>query len=149
MNHIEFPGLGLNFHINPIAIPLPIPSGGIRWYAIIILTGIVLACIMGFREYKRLGGKEDDLYNMLLYCIPVSIICARIYYVLFYPDGFGDPQWSPVCVPPQMTVKNMCSAHSISSRNLAIIFFSSRETYTWFLPIIRAVSLCVLSRKNL
>ncbi len=88
MNHIEFPGLGLNFHINPIAIPLPIPSGGIRWYAIIILTGLVLACIMGFREYKRLGGKEDDLYNMLLYCIPVSIICARIYYVLFYPDGF-------------------------------------------------------------
>ena len=61
----------------------------------------------------------------------------------------GDPQWSPVCVPPQMTVKNMCSAHSISSRSLAIIFFSSRETYTWFLPIIRAVSLCVLSRKNL
>lgn len=88
MNHIEFPGFGLNFHINPIAIPLPIPSGGIRWYAIIILTGIVLACIMGFREYKRLGGKEDDLYNMLIYCIPVSIICARIYYVLFYPDGF-------------------------------------------------------------
>ncbi|MBO4897744.1 MAG: prolipoprotein diacylglyceryl transferase [Clostridia bacterium] len=83
MNIVEFPGLGLKFNIDPIAIHLPTPTGGIRWYALLILTGIIVACIVGFREYKRLGGDIDHVYNMLLYCIPISIICARIYYVLF------------------------------------------------------------------
>lgn len=85
MNIIEFPGLGLSFSIDPIALHLPIFSGGIRWYALIIVTGIVLAAIVCFREYKRIGGKEDDLYNLIIYSIPVSIICARLYYVAFSP----------------------------------------------------------------
>ena len=92
MNIIEFPGLGLKFNINPIAIKIPILSGGIRWYAILIVTGIILACIVGFREYKRLGGDSDDLYNMLLWCMPVSVICARAYYILFSLDQY-DSIW--------------------------------------------------------
>ena len=88
MNIIEFPGFGLKFQIDPIALHLPIPTGGIRWYALFILTGILVACFFGFREYKRLGGNVDHIYNMLLCCIPVSVICARIYYVIFSLDEF-------------------------------------------------------------
>ena len=88
MNIIEFPGFGLKFNINPVAIKIPFLSGGIRWDAILIVTGIILACIFGFREYKRLGGNSDDLYNMLLWAMPVSVICARAYYILFSLDKY-------------------------------------------------------------
>lgn len=88
MNLIEFPGFGLKFTIDPIAIHLPLPSGGIMWYALLIVSGIILAYIIGSREYKRLGGKSDDLINILVYAIPAGIICARLYYVIFSLDSY-------------------------------------------------------------
>lgn len=93
MNHIEFPGLGLEFFLNPVALEIPFLSGGIRWYSIFIVCGIILACIVCFPEYKRLKGNPDDLYNMLLWGLPTAIIGARLYYVLFTLDqyeSFGD-----------------------------------------------------------
>ena len=88
MNVIEFPGFGLKFSINPIALELPFLSGGIRWYAIIILCGIALACLFGFREYRRLGGNVDTLYDILIWALPISIICARIYYIIFSLESY-------------------------------------------------------------
>ena len=88
MNVIDFPGLGLHFKIDPVAVHLPLPSGGIMWYALIIVSGILLAYIVGSREYERLGGKKDDLMNILLYSVFFSIICARAYYVIFSLDSY-------------------------------------------------------------
>lgn len=88
MNIIEFPGLGLKFSIDPVAVHLPLPSGGIMWYALLIVSGIILAYIIGSREYRRLGGNMDDLINILVYAIPFAIICARIYYVVFSLDSY-------------------------------------------------------------
>jgi len=83
VNHIEFPGLGLNFYLNPIAVKIPFLSGGIRWYALLIVTGIIIACLVCFREYKRLGGNIDNLYDILLWALPAAIVGARAYYVIF------------------------------------------------------------------
>ena len=88
MNIIEFPGLGLRFEINPILIKLPFLSGGIHWYAVLILCGIITACFFGFREYKRLGGNTDNLYDILVWALPISVICARVYYILFSLDSY-------------------------------------------------------------
>lgn len=90
MTNIGFPGLGINFTINKVAIPLPFLGGGIRWYAIILVLGIIVAAYICEREMKRLGETPDNLYNMVMIGLPVSIIGARAYYVLFSLDEYKD-----------------------------------------------------------
>lgn len=68
-------------YINPIAIQFgPIQ---IRWYAIAIVTGIIIAVALAVREAKRVGMTEDDIYDFVLWAVPLSFIGSRIYYVIF------------------------------------------------------------------
>lgn len=55
----------------------------IYWYAIIIVSGIALALWMSNREAIRVGLKEDDMTNFILWALPIAIIGARLYYILF------------------------------------------------------------------
>src|SRR5574344_928828 len=71
---------------NPIAFYLGnIP---VAWYALFILTGVIIALIMGVREAKRIGLDPNDIYDGLLYILPLAIIGARLYFVLF--DSFSN-----------------------------------------------------------
>lgn len=78
---------GINIKINPVAFTLPIGKNGwnIYWYGIIIATGFLLAVIYGARYAKRYNINFDKLLDVVLVTAPVSILCARAYYVLF--DG--------------------------------------------------------------
>lgn len=67
--------------INPVAIDLF--GLQIMWYAIFIMMGIVGAVFVGIREGERLGLNKDDLYDGILYCVPLAILGARLYYVIF------------------------------------------------------------------
>lgn len=82
MNPITFPGLGLSFQIERVAFSLF--GKDIYWYGIIIAVGFLLGSFCSCKQYVRFGGKEDDALDMLLYAAPMGIICARIYYVVFY-----------------------------------------------------------------
>lgn len=55
----------------------------VRWYGIIITAGIVVAFLMALSEGKKLGLPEDTFYDILLLAIPLSLVGARIYYVIF------------------------------------------------------------------
>lgn len=55
----------------------------IYWYAIIIVSGIAVALWLASREAVRVGLKEDDMTNFILWALPIAIIGARLYYVLF------------------------------------------------------------------
>lgn len=55
----------------------------IYWYAIIIVSGIALALWLASREAVRVGLKEDDMTNFILWGLPIAIIGARLYYILF------------------------------------------------------------------
>ncbi|CCV63712.1 Bipartite prolipoprotein diacylglyceryl transferase and phosphatase domain [Alteracholeplasma palmae J233] len=57
----------------------------ITWYAVFILSGIVLAAIAALREFKKAGINPNILYDGLLYCVPLAIIGARLWFVLFNP----------------------------------------------------------------
>lgn len=85
-NEISFPNFGIDFTINRAAFSI----GGIDvyWYGIIIAFGMILAFIYGSREFKRCKLKQDDLLNMFLISVPVAIICARLYYVIFSFDQY-------------------------------------------------------------
>ena len=89
MNNISFPRMGISFDINPVAINIPI-FGGVRWYGILIALGIVLAFLYCCRVAKREGVSPDTISDILLYALPVSVIFARTYYVVFSWDSYRD-----------------------------------------------------------
>ena len=61
----------------------------IAWYAVCILVGIILAVIVGVKEGKRLGIPSDYVYLGVVITVPISIIGARLWYVLFNLDKFS------------------------------------------------------------
>lgn len=72
--------------LNPVAIEL----GGLKiyWYAIFILTGIVVATAISIYEGKRIGINTNTILDIILYGVPISIIGTRLYYVLFNLDDY-------------------------------------------------------------
>lgn len=80
MNHITFPYLGLSFHLNET---VNVFGFEIHWYAIIIATGMIIAAAIAFFEFKKRGFSTDDLADFVLFAIPLGILGARLYYVIF------------------------------------------------------------------
>ena len=60
----------------------------IHYYAIFIMTGVLIALWLGLREAKKLGISSDSIYLGLLICLPLAIVGARIWYVLFNITNF-------------------------------------------------------------
>ncbi|MGM0125007.1 prolipoprotein diacylglyceryl transferase [Enterococcus sp. AZ194] len=55
----------------------------IYWYALLIVSGIAIAMWLSSREAVRVGLKKDDVTDFMLWGLPIAIIGARLYYVLF------------------------------------------------------------------
>ncbi|MBX9974332.1 prolipoprotein diacylglyceryl transferase [Cytobacillus firmus] len=73
--------------LDPIAISLgPIQ---VHWYGLIIGAGIALALIIAMREGERRGLPKDIFADLMLWAIPIAIISARIYYVIFQWDFYS------------------------------------------------------------
>lgn len=67
------------FQLGPITI---------YWYAVFIMSGVALGLYLAVREGKRMGIKPDFFYDLVTYGLPISIISARLYYVLFNLDYY-------------------------------------------------------------
>lgn len=77
---------GIHLKLNPIAFTLPIGNGwDIYWYGIIIATGFMLAIFYGIKTASRYNINADRMLDVIIVTTPVSILCARTYYVIF--DG--------------------------------------------------------------
>lgn len=79
---ITFPMLGDGFSINPSKY-FSVFGLDIHWYGVIIAAGFILAVIYMMKRSSRYGLSEDNLLDMLLWTVPIGIIGARIYYVIF------------------------------------------------------------------
>lgn len=55
----------------------------VRWYGILISSGMIIGTILAIRETKRLGLDENLIIDFILVMIPSAIIGARLYYVIF------------------------------------------------------------------
>lgn len=55
----------------------------IQWYALIIVSAIILATYLASKEAVKVGLKSDDITDFMLWAIPISFLGARIYYVIF------------------------------------------------------------------
>lgn len=87
MNRIEFPSLGIEFNIDPILIHYK-NGGGVHWYGIIIAIGVLLAVLYARHVSARENENNDVIIDLVLYAIPVSVIFARTYYVIFSWDSY-------------------------------------------------------------
>lgn len=81
MNIITFPGLKLEFDISKIAFK--VLGVEVYWYAILIVTAIALALILYKKRNGLYGINFYDILDLSLYLIPIAIICARLYYIIF------------------------------------------------------------------
>lgn len=63
----------------------------LRWYGILIVTGILLAATVAARYVERKGQNGDDMWDLLLWVLIPGLIGARLYYVFIQsprgPEG--------------------------------------------------------------
>ena len=86
MNNIKFEELGIDLNVNPVLVNFM----GIKiyWYAFIIITGILICLLLCKKDNGKYNIKFDDILLLALFLLPISIICARAYFVLFKLDYY-------------------------------------------------------------
>ena len=64
----------------------------IYFYGVFIGCGFLLGIIYCSKKSASFGIKEDDLFDLMIWLIPLSIVGARLYFVLFRLDDYiGTP----------------------------------------------------------
>lgn len=88
VNHISFPGLGLSFDVNRVLFSI----GGIEiyTYGFLIAMGVVIAFAYALNQVKKSDISQDDFLNMFIIAVPVSVVAARLYYVIFSWEDYRD-----------------------------------------------------------
>ena len=86
MDVISFPGLNLNFEISRIAFT--VNNISIYWYAIFMTSAFIIALIIFRINNGKLNIKFSDILDLSIYAIPISILSARLYYVLFNVEAY-------------------------------------------------------------
>jgi phosphatidylglycerol:prolipoprotein diacylglycerol transferase len=85
---ITFPLLGEGFKLTFLPY-FTIFGWRIYWYGVIIAFGFLLAVLYCMKRAKDFGITQDDVVDMLICAVPLAVICARLYYVIFYRDSDG------------------------------------------------------------
>lgn len=86
MQTVTFPGIGLTITLNKIAFK--IGNLGIHWYALLIVFSFLIAIFFLYKNSGKFGAKTEDITDLILYLIPISIASARIYYCIFKADYY-------------------------------------------------------------
>lgn len=61
----------------------------IYWYGVIIAFGAFIGLLLANREADKLGLKKDTMLDLIVFALPVAIISARLYYVLFEWEAYS------------------------------------------------------------
>lgn len=61
----------------------------IRWYGVLITIGMVLAVIITYKRAPKHNIQQESILDILLIALPLGIIGARLYYVVFSLDYYG------------------------------------------------------------
>jgi phosphatidylglycerol:prolipoprotein diacylglycerol transferase len=85
---IGFPRLGILLKNVPQGVS--VFGFWIAFYGMIIALGMVMGYLVAAWQAKRTGQNPDVYLDFALIAIPVSVVCARIYYVIFSWDLYKD-----------------------------------------------------------
>lgn len=83
---VEFPGLGLEMTIDRVAFS--VFGVEIYWYGLIIAVGLMVGIGIGYANAKRFGVDSDRMTDVILVTVVLAVLCARLYYVIFYPGNY-------------------------------------------------------------
>ena len=89
MYQISFPNIGI--HLKYVPDSFQIFGIQVRLYGLIIALGFLIALAIVSKEAKRTGQNPELYLDYLLYGIIPSIVCARLYYVIFSWDYYFVP----------------------------------------------------------
>ena|SRR5690625_519733 len=79
----------MNLHfmmIDPIAFEIGPLS--VAWYGLIIVVAMILAIYLTIKEGEKRGISEDFIVDTAFWVLPLGILGARLYYVLFKLDYY-------------------------------------------------------------
>ncbi len=87
-SYVSFPKLGWTIPLEEeiFSIPFFNTEISVRWYGLLIAVGFLLAAAYGFRNAKRFGLQKDPMLDVVLTCVLMAFIGARLYYVFFSDD---------------------------------------------------------------
>ena len=74
--------VGVAFHDPIFGLP-------IYWYGILMATAVLMGIFIGMNRAKKLGYKSDQVIDFMLFAVPLGIVFARLYYIVF--DIIGNP----------------------------------------------------------
>jgi phosphatidylglycerol:prolipoprotein diacylglycerol transferase len=74
---------------SPGAIAFQIGPLAIRWYGILIATGVLLGTTLAHREAIRRGQDPDKVLNAIVLTVLFGLLGGRLYYVLFNWEYYG------------------------------------------------------------
>lgn len=79
---VSFPGLGINdlFVSRVVFTIFGLP---VYWYGLLIAVAIILGMLLAMREAKKFSLSSDDVMDTFIALIPLMIVFARLYYVIF------------------------------------------------------------------
>lgn len=84
---IHFPNLGI--FLENVGKSFSVFGFEIAFYGCTMATGILVGYLLAAREAKRTGQNPDDYLDMLLYAVFFALVGARLYYVIFKWDYYG------------------------------------------------------------
>jgi phosphatidylglycerol:prolipoprotein diacylglycerol transferase len=85
---VNFPGLGIeNLPVSRVAFE--IFNTPVYWYGLLIALSIVLSLLLAMRHADHYGLKADDVMDVFIVLIPMMIVFARLYYVVFEWDYYS------------------------------------------------------------
>lgn len=94
VTYVEFPKLDLGFDIYENLVEFTIPGWNIditiKFYAVIIAFGFVLAVLFGGRMAYKWNMSIDKMLDVLIWGTISAIVGARLYYVAFEWDYYKD-----------------------------------------------------------
>ena len=85
---IAFPNIGI--HLSHVGKSISIFGFEIAFYGMIIGMAILLGIFIAVREARRTRQNPDIYFDLAIYGVIVSVICARLYYVIFSWDMYKD-----------------------------------------------------------
>jgi phosphatidylglycerol:prolipoprotein diacylglycerol transferase len=80
----------LHIYLNHVGKSIDIFGFSIAYYGIVIAAGMVLGTLLARAVAKRTGQDPDMYVSFAIMAIIISVICARLYYVVFSWDLYKD-----------------------------------------------------------
>ena len=73
----------------PSPIAFSIMGYDFMWYGLLIGLGVVLAVILSYQRANRHGIEPERILDLEIWILPIGVIGARLYYVIFNWDYYS------------------------------------------------------------